>query len=791
MTTTPDLASVIDECLEDVLAGVSTVERCLERHTEHREELEPLLRAAVAVSAIPLPEVGRPDAARRAAFMAELRATPQESAGFRLPGLPSLPSFGSLGLGSSLLRFAAVAAPAAVIALLAIAVVWNSNPGTASATTLTVFAGSVEQQLDGEWAPLADGAILDEGVTIRTGDASFAMVTFPEGSTATIDAATQITFERVNVNGVRQINLIQQSGRIWNDVVPIEGGDSYVIRTPHALVAAHGTVFETIVDGYTAVVTAEGLVSLERGENSIEVPAGQFVRATDDGFTAPERVHVAGVVEITGPVVAYLTSPEGAATGVLNNGVVFRQIPGVTTTGVETVDGAPAQTILIGPAAAGQYSLVVRRYGMGPASVTVDTGGDVLTLDVPENSTNASLPLEFTAAVEGDTEVTVLGNSFELVVEAPQVRVVETARTRAAEILEGEGSAEQQAQVSTPPASRTASPTEAPDRPTESPTSTPTSTWRPPPLSTSTATPDTWVTRLQQALRGDDGERLESVLDDTLDGDEATKATRLAILAAVMADPDNAARIRAQADDSLVEEIEEDASRLVPNVAPTLESGFQGPARDSDRDGDREDRERDSSDGDRDDKPWDSGDRDSDGGDSGGWDSGSWESDEDRGSNGRGGSTDNESSRNTEDGRDDEWLPTWLQQLMDQLLGTAQQSRMLMATPAPTPAIVMPAPTPPPSTPSPTPTPTPTATPTRTPRSTPTATPTPTRTPRSTPTVTSTPTPTATPSATATPRPSATSTSTPTSTPSPTPTPTPTSTSTPPPWWDWFRWLWN
>ena len=35
-------------------------------------------------------------------------------------------------------------------------------------------------------------------------------------------------------------------------------GDSYVIRTPHAVVEAHGTVFETIVNGETAVVTAEG-----------------------------------------------------------------------------------------------------------------------------------------------------------------------------------------------------------------------------------------------------------------------------------------------------------------------------------------------------------------------------------------------------------------------------------------------------------------------------------------------------------------------------------------------------
>src|SRR5690606_17838724 len=155
--------------------------------------------------------------------------------------LPSLGSIGSMALGASALRFASVAAPALLVAVVAIALVWSTSPRAASAATLTVFSGQVERLEGDKWVPVEDGAPVKEGDTIRTADGSFAMVTFPDGSTATVDAATRLAFEDITVDGERQISIRQESGRIWNDVVPIEGGDSYVIHTPHAVVRAHGT----------------------------------------------------------------------------------------------------------------------------------------------------------------------------------------------------------------------------------------------------------------------------------------------------------------------------------------------------------------------------------------------------------------------------------------------------------------------------------------------------------------------------------------------------------------------
>src|SRR5690606_28679553 len=112
----------------------------------------------------------------------------------------------------------------------------------------TVFTGTVEQQVGDGWRPIEDGAALGEGATLRTGSGSRALVTFADGSTATVDASTQLTLRRVDVPretpGARAIEIVQDSGRLWNDVVPVGGDDSYVIQTPHATVSAQGTVFE-------------------------------------------------------------------------------------------------------------------------------------------------------------------------------------------------------------------------------------------------------------------------------------------------------------------------------------------------------------------------------------------------------------------------------------------------------------------------------------------------------------------------------------------------------------------
>jgi hypothetical protein len=220
--TPRSLDEIVERCLDDLAAGRVTVEDCLARWPEHRDDLEPLLRAATALTGLSV-EQPRPNPARRAAFMAELQRTPQQPRRrLRVPSAGSLwpAAWSGGGMMPALMRGAVVGVPAAAIALIALLFATATSPTTASAATLTVFAGQVEQQVDGTWVPLGDGASIAAGATIRTASGSRALVTFPDGSTASVDHSTELTFLRIEVSDRRQIEIAQATGRIWNDVVP-------------------------------------------------------------------------------------------------------------------------------------------------------------------------------------------------------------------------------------------------------------------------------------------------------------------------------------------------------------------------------------------------------------------------------------------------------------------------------------------------------------------------------------------------------------------------------------------
>ncbi|MEX2373825.1 MAG: FecR family protein, partial [Dehalococcoidia bacterium] len=431
------IEEVADRCFADMAAG-ATVQECLAQWPEHRGALEPMLLAALDLAVLaPLDVPAAPNPARRAAFMAEIRSTPQQSARrLRLPALPSFafPTFAVPSVSGMALRFGAVALPAAAIAVFALAIVLTQGgTRTASAATLTVFSGEVEYQVDGQWEPLTDGASVREGVSIRTGAGGRALITFGDGSTAVLGGATEILLERLALNGDRDIELAQASGRLWSDVVTgasASGGASYVVRTPHAVVEAHGTVFETVVDGETTVATTEGLVQVVRGASRIDVPRGQAVTTTAESVAAPRAIAYLGQITVRGPVAAALTAPDGAATGLLPSGFVFRQLPGVATTA--RTDGQ--QEMSVGDIQPGVYSLWLRRFDDGDGVVVIETAGDLLTVPVPAGVENARVQLAIDI-VDGDVVMRALDTQVERNEQAPPVRLVETPRSRAAVAL--------------------------------------------------------------------------------------------------------------------------------------------------------------------------------------------------------------------------------------------------------------------------------------------------------------------------------------------------------------------
>jgi hypothetical protein len=381
--------------------------------------------------------------------MAALRATPQQSP--RRAPLRALAALGSApraALGALLTfgRVGAVAAPAAALAVAVIALTLVLSRGTtttAYASTLTVFAGAVEQQVDGAWRPLADGAALQEGARLRTDGAGSALLTFADGSTASIDPNTELMIELARVDGSRRIRLYQFAGRLWNDVAPDDRpGALYLVETPDAIITAHGTLFETVVEqGETVVSTANGLVELEAGDERVFVAPGERASARAHRLIAArqaaQRAQEATVrlrLAVDAPFVASLVAPNGKAVGARPDGIVYHQLAGATSTN----PGDGPQRIELRRLAPGTYQLLLRRVEEGSGEIVLTVGADELRF--PLDRVGRAVRVELQVSIEdGKLRVrpsNVRAVDAERIGRHERVVVTELARRRAIAIAE-------------------------------------------------------------------------------------------------------------------------------------------------------------------------------------------------------------------------------------------------------------------------------------------------------------------------------------------------------------------
>lgn len=426
-----DLAAIVDRCLDDLAAGRATVADCLARHPAQRAALEPLLTAAAALARVPRPAERAPDAARRAALMAQIRTLPQQRP-LRRWALPALPAWPALR-GGLLPRLMTATAPVAVAMVLGVLLLASQRATpAAAASTLTLFGGSAERQLNGAWAPLADGAQLGAGSRLRTGADGHALLTFPDGSTATLDPGTEISIEQLAAAGPRVVRLHQYSGRLWHDVATdLRTGAAYAVRTADASVEVHGTVFETtVVGGETAVSTAEGNVDVITGAQRVTVPPGQQLRTRAQQVAARTAIPSGGSLTVAAPFTAALVAPSGEATGARPDGATFRQIRGVTTS--DPGDGP--QRFDFQRLEPGLYTLLLQRLGSGDGDLVLDDDdGAEHRVSIDAQAGTARVQVRVVLR-DGVPSIELLGDAAEHVPAAPDpVRVVETPRTRKSE----------------------------------------------------------------------------------------------------------------------------------------------------------------------------------------------------------------------------------------------------------------------------------------------------------------------------------------------------------------------
>jgi hypothetical protein len=403
----PSFEEIVDACLGDIAAGRRSVEECLARYPDLRPDLEPLLRAAAEMHALPRFEERAPDPARRAALLGEIATAPQQSRRrLRLPGL-GLPGLGTLARG------VAYAAPAALIVVFALFLMSGRESGTALASSLAVYSGSVER-LDGDtWRPLAGDAELSEGDRLRTGEEGRALITFVDGSTAALEPGTEVVLTRVRSDdGARRIELEQLSGELWSDVV-IGTADraSYLVRTPEATVRVDGTAFATLVrPGETEVIAAEGDVDVEADGQRVTLAASETIvarRGADNGPLGQRVAAVASTLTIDAPFAASVVSEHGQATGVQPQGEVHQHLPGATTT-MPDVRG-PQQLSFLAGFPPGEYTLILRRFDDGEGALMIrDASGALTRLPIDRDVTTELRLQVLVTHTDGGVNVEVL-----------------------------------------------------------------------------------------------------------------------------------------------------------------------------------------------------------------------------------------------------------------------------------------------------------------------------------------------------------------------------------------------
>src|SRR5262245_36701897 len=145
-----------------------------------------------------------------------------------------------------------------VLALLLVGAVLIFTGGAASAkqiATLHLIGGTVDVQKGGSGAfqPIAEGASVHEGDTVRTGPTGRAPAVYFDGSLTRLDydtTFTLVTLETLNnASDSKVIEGEQDDGSSYNVVAELtDGASRFEVQTPTAAASVQGTAYALLVE---------------------------------------------------------------------------------------------------------------------------------------------------------------------------------------------------------------------------------------------------------------------------------------------------------------------------------------------------------------------------------------------------------------------------------------------------------------------------------------------------------------------------------------------------------------
>lgn len=388
------------------------------------------------------------------------------------------------------------------------------NATFATGTTLSIISGEVQVQQTGQlqYAVARDGQALQAGDRVRTSGTGFAMVTFFDGSTTTLEPATELGISslvhpRTGQGGASAIALQMMTGVAWTRVATLSSASSrFQIDTPAAVILVRGTLLLTEVDG-TGITTMrcfEGLANVRALNQDMELSTNTRVSIEPGQPPKPATLQPPPnqrVVVHTSPQVwARLVEPGGRTSGFAAPGIQVNQLPESVvgmTAGPERRFDVPISTagewdVIVEGAAEGEYQVVVQGLSEGNAVFTKAYRGAIRPGQRFSAKMNVTVQNgRLIGGQVGDFDIAPRGTPYGKFV-IMQSAVDGIAGTATAVAIKGTPTpALARTATSTPPATNTPQPTETPT-PDVSPTSAgPATATRPAGAATNTPVPPT------------------------------------------------------------------------------------------------------------------------------------------------------------------------------------------------------------------------------------------------------------------------------------------------------------
>lgn len=184
----------------------------------------------------------------------------------------------------------ALAAGVAALAVAAVAFRPSTAPTPSGATVAHVVhgTGDVEVLAPGStWRPVADGASVLDGATLRTAAGAGAVLAWSSGGSVRIDGGSRASLEPRRV--------VLDEGAVYVDGDAATGRLAPDVATPLGVVRHLGTRYEVrYAPSGLRVTVRDGRVAIAGGPAPIEAAGGERVSVAPEGLVSRERVSTYG-----------------------------------------------------------------------------------------------------------------------------------------------------------------------------------------------------------------------------------------------------------------------------------------------------------------------------------------------------------------------------------------------------------------------------------------------------------------------------------------------------------------